>query len=724
MSSIVTEWYSDLDMACPPDYYGGYKDGRIKEVGVAERLLSHIRTGEPTGATFQFTLSDKDRRFREQFASATDRYWFGDQEVFMTSRAVRAAKERAWTIWNGPVLEVQPDPEMGWRFTLGERLYQKIISSGGGRSPWRRIGDGFLSQLDEVAEGLDLDSPEPRIYGIHKRLPDDPPSGQGLVFPPIYIGKMTVGGDQYHVWVLSGHACADVPDIQVDYVSKIGDEGTHWLVPHHSGWTAEYTTPYVDLVSDTYGNLRRYSLILGKVGSADPDACAAGEKSLTVWVEGVESVGDGSGAVIVKRFLQYKHWVINDVENMGPDAYMSGPWLSNPTLDLWDGGVLAVDEDSFDACDAIAFERFPADDGYTGAAIIGANAGDVMGTDQRIAGWNRSCACSSGPTHQSRFKVTMLHPTTAIKDAAPLIDDANTIIKDSFNPSIVWSEQASLVPFNVDKNHVTGQFITAGSAVDPDAATNYNRTIEGEVRDYPAAPGITAAYHLAYNELLMVRHPPRMVEIETELESTGMLELGDYIRYRHYASIGTSKSQIRLGQIRGHQVQAGSRRVKLLVLDCEDYIDIFVPGVGEAPALNDRCATAREFVYTEPSEGNSWWQRFTQDTTPHTADAGITALVSPNSDAKPAWFKFTAPADGNLSVVTTTSAYDTVLYFLDGTCGADDWTILNSGDDEVGVNAAATVDLVSGQTVYILIIGKTAADVGFLLAQASFAPEP
>lgn len=723
--AIATAYFSDQDMACPEPYYGGFKEARVTRLGAGERSLSHIRTGDVTSATFDMTLSDRDGLISGWLASAENRYWTEALTVRMVSRAARKDLAPPHTVFSGPIVGAKPRSRpRQWDITLGDRVSQALLPDQA-QAPWRRIGDGFLSQLDEVVAGLDPDTPEPIIYGIHKRLPEDAPVGEGLVYAPTYLGKMTVGGTQYHVWLGAGHACADVPDIFVDYVSKIADEGTHWLVPHSSGWASEFTTPYVDLLSDTFGDVRRYSLVLGKVGSPDPDACAAGEKSLTLWVEGVEPVGDGSGTVITKRFLQYKHFCINFVAHQGRDSYKAGPWLTNPEWTVSDGNVPIIDEDSFEACDAIAFERFPTGDGYTGAGIIGAKSGTRKTLKDWIADWNRSCNCRSGATHFGQIRVVMLHPTIAIKAAAPLFDDAIEILDGTFDPNILWSEHANLIPFKADFDHVAGDWKTVSAAKDDALITNYKRTITGETREYPFAPGITNSYHVALMELLVFRHPPRTVQFETGLTGLVTLDLGDYFKYRHFASITDTVGQVRLAQITRHQVQAGARRVLVEALDCEEIIGYDVPGsgTGGSAVLPDTCADAREFVYAEPPEGSSWWQRFTIDTTPHEEDASIAALVSPNSNKKPAWFKFTAPAAGNLSVITTTTAYDDYIYFLEGTCGEDDWSVLNSNDDNVGFTAGETVNLLAGQTVYILLVGKTDADFGFLLAQASFTPD-
>jgi hypothetical protein len=197
------------------------------------------------------------------------------------------------------------------------------------------------------------------------------------------------------------------------------------------------------------------------------------------------------------------------------------------------------------------------------------------------------------------------------------------------------------------------------------------------------------------------------------------MDLGDYVRYRHYASIGSSASEIRLGYIERHQVQAGRRRTNVDILDVEDLIGFDAastgsPDSGGLTIGNETCATAYEFTLNEDN-----WARVTQDTTLHATDSSA-IFGSPLGEAfHAAWYRFEAPSDGNLSVVNGTTAYNSVTRILEGTCGASpSWTELNMTDEHSGI----TVDLLLGDVVYILVHGQTTDDGGFLLTQISFAP--
>lgn len=607
MGTIVTDTYSDQDMQCPGAWENGFKEARITAADVAERSLSDPVTGEWQGSSFRYSLSDYDRRFRAQLASAAHRYWNQPVTVKMTTRENRAVLGTPYTVFNGPIIDAQPTT-MGFDITLGDRISQGLLSDEH-QIPWRQIKDGFLSQLIEVYEGLDQEAPEPIIYGEHLRVPDvDPPSPQGFIYTPTLLGKTDVAGDAWWIWLVCGHAVADIidaytidPAVGPNPSSILADEGTAWLIPHHAGHTAQFGTSYEDYVSDTYGNTRRYTLVYGKVGEADPDACAQGTLILALAIQGIEPNADGTGAFIQDRLLQYKHFTINYAANFGAASYQSGAWLSNPEWDVMgDGLIPIIEEATWDACADIAALRLPLvvgspityPAGYIGAAIIGAHPGDRASVRRWIAEWNRSCGVMFGPNHLGQLRVVMLHPTQAIKDAAPLYEETNDILRASFSTTIGWADQATAVPFVGDYEHATGRWITADTATDTIESANYGRVILGEQREYRFAPGITMLFHLARLEVLRVRHPPRVITLEAPVgpyangDSLGYLDLGDYLRYRTFEAVTETKSDIRLAQIIKHQVLAGARRVRVHAVDCDDLIGYDTP-VLDLPPIAD-----------------------------------------------------------------------------------------------------------------------------------------
>jgi hypothetical protein len=740
--TIVTEIYSDQDMHCPGSWYSGYKQKRIEKWGVAERALSNPKTGEWSGSTFSFRQSDYDRRFRQYFASNVNRYWTEPLEVLMTTREQRANLEQAYTVFAGRIVNAQPVSDISWEITLSDGVSQGLLSDRI-QVPWRVIGDGFLNLLTSIADGLDKTTPEPIIYGEHIRTAYTPASEQGMIYTPTLLGTETFdigfGDQEWYCWLVAGHAVTDIldiyrvtpgadPSLPANITSVIAGEGTAWLVPFYAGWTAKFVTPYRDRRSSAYGDDRRYTLIYGLITDPDAIACADGTSTLAIAVQGIETLGDGSGTLITDRFLQYRHFMINYVAHQSQQSYMSGTWLTNPEYDLANGPVPVVDEASFTACAAIAVARLPTD-GYLGAAIIGAKAGDRATIRKWIADWNRSCGAQFGVTHNGQFRICVLHPTQAIKDAAPLYDDRLKILVDSFGTNVEWDQHANRVPFVADRDYLNGdRWFTIDVAEATDAIIGYGRDIVGEVREYPFAPGITMAYHLARLDVLASKHPPRIITLQADIgpdgrgDSLGYLDLGDYIRYRHYASVSAGASTVRLAQVVKHQVLVQERRVLIEALDCDDLIDYdsyTAPGAGGGDSVETTGVTCNTATVI-PTPG---YFSQTVDTTANGTDATITTPLPSGVATHAAWWKYPGANVGlgaQIGYISTIgSNYDTVLTMWSvpaGNACSGALSIVEMSDN-VGGSAQSniTLDGVNDSTFSIPLLLSPAFDYYFLV---------
>ncbi len=735
--ALITTVHSDWDMLCPAGWYDGYKEGMVLAFGDAERTLSDPVTGDWTGSTFRLTQSDTRRELLRELASQDHRYWVGNAPVYMTTRENRAQLGTAYCVFNGPIVDAQPNG-LAVDFILGDAISRQLLSDQS-QIPWRQHKDGFLSQLLEIAESLDREGPEPIAYGSHIRVPDvSPASPQGFIYTPTLLGKIDVAGDAWWVWEAFGHAIANIIDVYTIEPntgsptapsSVLADEGTKWLVPHHAGYLAQFGVPYEDRRSDTYGNDRRYTLIYGKVGEADPDACADGSLTLAIAFEGIEPVGDGSGAYISDRFAQYAHFLINYVAHSGLDSYQTGHWLTNPTWEFPEGPLEVVEEDSFDACSDIAKERLPVvpgspqlyPAGYIGAGIIGAHAGDQQSVTHWIAEWNKSCGVRFGVNHFGQLRICILHPTQAIKDAAPLLTDVHEILKDSFSTPIATDQQANLVPFVADFEHATGRWMTNDAASADESRANYDRTIPGATRQYLFAPGITQSYHLALMAVRELAHAPRGVILEGTVgpnadgESPGYLDLGDYFRYRHLASISDTAGSIRLAWVIKHQVQAGNRKVRIDAIDVDDLIDFDVlpdGSLGSPSVTNSACDDAIDMGDLSVEYDDIF------DTSGNPTDLSVSggspSFGGPGVAYHAAWFKITGNIyDGVATFSTLGSDYDTQIVVYNGSCGA---LVPQGFNDNFGdlETSALDVDIVGGTDYYILVCGYGPDDGGFL----------
>lgn len=568
--------YSDLELQDPAAYYGSWKDPWLTHAGDAVRQLSDPLTGELMASTFEYALSDPEFRFREQLGGQTDKYWTRYPTVFrLTSRANRSVLGRPFVGFAGPIVGAQPTRN-GFDFTLGDIVTQRLLSDKL-QVPWRLIRDGFLDQLTHISEKLDLEQPEPIIYGTHDRSAgiQGSPANQGTTgyqIVPIYLGIENVEGVDRHVWMVAGHACKSVT-VYIDGEERGSGDG----------WDVELS---IDKTSSTYGDQRRYTLIYCDFGGpsiegsgpfhwsvrvTQGDFVAIGDMAITVAVEGVEETGDSSGALITDLYQQYKHFLINYIANAGPSSYMRGAWLDCPTWDLNDQVVTVIDEDSFDTVSAIR--------NITGAVAIGVRAGDRNNPGQWIAAFNRSGWCQLGQTRPTQLGITTLHPTQAAKDAAFLYTDNYEILQESFSTAIQWDRHATHVPWRNDYEHTTALWQTSGVEATPEA-TNYPEQ-DASIREYPFAPGSTQGSYLASLEAGLIANPPRMIRFTVTVgpdpvsdDSLAYRNLGDYITFLHYDAVqpDVSARAIRLAQVQRVTISGSDRKIHVDALDCDDLI--------------------------------------------------------------------------------------------------------------------------------------------------------
>jgi len=322
----------------------------------------------------------------------------------------------------------------------------------------------------------------------------------------------------------------------------------------------------------------------------------------------------------------------------------------------------------------------------------------------------------------------MLHPTDAIKEAARLMTDATEILQDGFSTQIAYDLQATLVPFKTDYDHSTGVWRTVDAASADLATQLYGGVpIASDVIEYPYAPGITAAFHLARIETLQSQHPPRIVMLEETIgpdasdDSLGYTDLFDYIRYRCFDAVSNSASEIRLGWVISHAVQVQTRKVRIKVLDCEDLIDFDLPDAitPASPAeFNETCAQAIDI-------GNlSSPYTITIDTTYHDTDPSLTGFGGSGVAYHAAWFKMTGNIfDGVATFNALGSSYDTQMVLLGGSCGSL-FQVAYNDNFAGGPTSLIDVDIVGGTEYFIMIAGYTNEDRGTLQFSAVFTPNP
>lgn len=272
---------------------------------------------------------------------------------------------RTYRLWWNPT--GAPEYELQRRTATSTWEYQWLIDG-------QQLQDG-LPYYDEtllLTAALPISSVTSKLMGKVK---------------PLYAGLELINSQYRHRWMIAGCAIKGVtawyydPEAsnETSAVELSQGHGTDWWMPGVSGYEALSATPYRDVVGGD-GITRRYAMAYGF--GAKADIAASGSGNLTLDLNGIEDVGDGSGEVIVSLFDQFEHMAYNLILASGVEAYRTGNWIND--LTMGPASICAIDGNTLDAVKAQREEEFggPID----GAGIVGA-FGERVSITEELARW-------------------------------------------------------------------------------------------------------------------------------------------------------------------------------------------------------------------------------------------------------------------------------------------------------------------------------------------------
>lgn len=353
------------------------------------------------------------------------------------------------------------------------------------------------------------------------------PSATGVV-PVRHVGSENVGGGIYQAFLVASHACASIISC---FQNKLrldpGCYGVTWLVPGKAGWPWG-ATRYRDL------NGRRYTLLY--VRGPDGDDAASGTRPITVNVQGIEDVGDGSGALITSVLQQYKHFLKNFAfGDWQTDAWLEAPvFPADPAPEASDT-IRIMDDGSFDAADAVSAARVAG--GYLGATLIGAS--DVLALREMITRWNRSCDVDCGFNRRTQFSVWMESDDAALLAGARHYTQERDIFADSFTIEDLDTELFNAQPYAFGFKPVDGSWAAVDNTTDLTSIADLEETRTAERLDLYMVPKqcVAVAHDIAAHALMRTAYPPREATWTTGLGGLSD-ELGNIVRVTHSDGIG------------------------------------------------------------------------------------------------------------------------------------------------------------------------------------------
>jgi hypothetical protein len=547
---------------------------------VSDRDLHTEIVPVPSVLPVDTTIAVPDNQYAQDVAGA------GTLDGWVTGRvtAVVGGSEsppgvvKAATFWEGRAVRFY------WNKVDAADSYRLYISENGGWDPNGLRGTTVYGRL--LTHDLTLDGAPPdglsKLFtawtdgtdvftGTNTTVTID--RGRGLI-KPIYVGDETIGGTVYRVGLYAGHACKSILAGYLNDKAVTLASDADWLTPNNvAAWAAAgFTTSYRDI------NGRRYSLIYlkGTPGEvlAGTIAAAEGSPGITLNVQGIETVGDGSGTLITDIHDQYLHamqnWVLAD--------YQSGAWLGDPTFA--DETTLAmIDAASYASAKTAAALRVSG--GYPGTFVIGAN-GTLTSIRDFLAQMNLSADVDCYFNRNTQFAISMETENIASLNAAVTLDDTHDIFTGSFDVQDRLNEHFNVVPyvFQRDWSARADTWRDRGEYSDATSITKYRETKRSQEIQLWAIRDTTVAADIAQRRLRRTKNPPRYVSFTVGLQGAN-LELGDIVKVTHHEGIGAAGWTNNLVRLTRHELDPESFTV---MLEGYDMSGLF----GTAFILGDR----------------------------------------------------------------------------------------------------------------------------------------
>lgn len=391
------------------------------------------------------------------------------------------------------------------------------------------------------------------IPGTHAAGNVTTDTGSGAVLGT-YTGLQLINGILYAEFVFAAHACKDAPQVYEGGVRRSAGELTaNYLVPNSTEWNGVLAHPhYVTKNSQRYFPIYVNSQYATSVGMITSDRLAQGETALTANIDGIETVGDGTGTLITNLFSQAQHFAENA---LAPDRpFNSQDWVGTSPLEFTAvPGLTYVDRDSFTDL-ATTYSTI------TGAGAIGAYREDV-GAMEALARFCLSGDFNVGENRKGQLMAAREPDGPPVSLVA--LDDVISITDRSFRISDgVLSEFFNILPYRYGRDlsgrKKGGAVFTHGVRIvlpetdgwrstadgvtqveDTASQFNFDQEISAPQMDLHFIADATIALQIVNRVLNRYSFPLRKVQLSVPLSGTS-IDLGDIFTITHIEGIGSS----------------------------------------------------------------------------------------------------------------------------------------------------------------------------------------
>jgi len=418
--------------------------------------------------------------------------------------------------------------------------------------------------------------------------------GRGVV-PTIYVGKREISGTTFDEFLVCGHAIKAITGWYLGGIrqvvapaNELDNDLQTWLIPGYAAWNdrLETTVPYRDY------NGRRYTTIFAHSERLQNEVAAAidGSKPLTVNVQGIETIGDGTGTVISKLAEIYKHFAIN---------YLLQNWdggLWNTVSPSWpadvDGRIYPqLDTASFDTVRAIHDLRI--EGGYIGGILFGGVNEGAVTAREAMARLNLSNDCQCGFNRNSQLFVSILGDDGTVFENSRVYTNQSDIVADSFDLQALVDQVENTVVYNYGRRYAPLPYNpSSSSSITQAAASGWEHTgvelsdaeaivnmagtdpsPEAGIRrgapvDLWAVRDATIAADIMQRRLMLLSQPPLRATFQVGIRGLND-ELGSIIRVTHFGGTGLTGWEDRPVRIMRVTANPGSFMVRFETIDVD-----------------------------------------------------------------------------------------------------------------------------------------------------------
>lgn len=530
-----------------------FKEARLLGSGGIVRALSD-QEGRFETAHVSYSLSDHDRLLRGMAGTGTllnkrvDDYLQSAAQM----RAAGTPRRTAQLV----IRDFQPDTDLTFTIQCEDYFGSVLGEFGAPRMvPSRTFALADFPHLPSPLIGKAV----PIAYGL---LSDESRLANATgVVPCLYVGPRRLSdGQDWDEYVICGHAVAafqswfasnlvgqpiDDPDnpgetIDSAFPSRVEKvdpalEGTEFLIPGHTGWTAIVGAPtYVDY------NGHRYTVIFAR-GLRSDDA-KSGAVPMSINIGGIEDVGDGSGVMIDSLPRQIQHfinaWWLGD--------YQTGNWPAIPMVNSYS----RINTASFEAVRTESIARVGGT-GYIGAFLLGWDQGQQPLSDV-LKQFAQDCDCDFGINQHGQIIASAINALTTPTRA---FVDPTDIVAGSFTVRRKVEYLTNAVVFRFMKNYILD---ASADSARTGAEWMSDAIIGQETIDITDPTSIAAVAETRKKELFgwSTRHKATALDVATHLLGRNSLgpiyatfktdlcgldvELGDNITVTHFAGMSAS----------------------------------------------------------------------------------------------------------------------------------------------------------------------------------------